>query len=224
MKIIKKLVLFLLALSFPVLTVTTSIRIALSPLYINVEYNLPGFPPDEYGFSTADRLQWGQYSIDYLLGKVPQSEFSIQTLPDGSSLFNQREIAHMLDVRNLTAPVLLIWKVLLGFFMIMFLFSLWGKWSADYLKALRDGARLTILLIIMILFSVWLNFDLLFTKFHQLFFTGDTWLFYYTDDLIRLFPMRFWRDLFIFIGALTIIFSAIPILLWRRYLRKVTVR
>lgn len=220
MKFLKNLILFLLILTFPVMAVTSAIRVALTPLYINAEYNLPGFPPDDYGFSTADRLQWGQYSIDYLLGKVSQADFSTQTLPDGSPLFNEREISHMLDVRNLSAPVLLIWKVVLAFFALMLLASLWGKWSVEYLKALNNGAQLTILLIILILVSVVLNFDLLFTKFHQLFFTGDTWLFYLNDNLIRLFPMRFWRDLFIFIGTLTIFISALPFLLWRRRLKK----
>ncbi len=220
MKFLKNLILFLIILLFPLMAITSAIRVALTPIYINAEYNLPGFPPDDYGFSTADRLQWGQYSIDYLLGKVHHSEFSTQTLPDGSPLFNGREISHMLDVRNLTAPVLLIWKIVLAFFLLVLLFSLMGKWFTDYLKALNKGAQLTILLIALILGSVALNFNLLFTKFHQLFFTGDTWLFYLSDNLIRLFPMRFWRDLFIFIGSLTILISAIPILLWRRRLKK----
>ncbi len=220
MKFLKKLVLFLIILTFPVMAVTSAIRVALTPLYINFEYNLPGFPPDDYGFSTADRLQWGQYSIDYLLGEVPQTEFSAQTLPDGSPLFNEREISHMLDVRNLSVPVLLIWKVVLAFFLAVLLASLLGKWSGDYLRALSRGAQFTILLILLILGAVALNFDLLFTQFHQLFFTGDTWLFYYTDNLIRLFPMRFWRDLFIFIGGLTILISTAPLLLWRRRSRK----
>ena len=220
MKFLKNLLLFILSLLFPLMAITSAISVALTPLYINAEYSLPGFPPDDYGFTTADRLQWGQYSIDYLMGKVSQAEFSTQTLPDGSPLFNEREISHMLDVRNLTLPVLFIWKIVLAFFVIVLIFSLLGKWPGEYFKALNNGARLTILLILMILFSVWLNFDLLFTKFHQLFFTGDTWLFYFSDNLIRLFPMRFWRDLFIFIGALTIFISALPILLWHRHLKK----
>jgi integral membrane protein (TIGR01906 family) len=220
MKFLKNLLLLLIILTFPLMAITSAIHVALTPLYINSEYNFPGFPPDDYGFTTADRLQWGQYSIDYLLGKVSQADFSTQTLPDGSPLFNEREISHMLDVRNLTVPVLLIWKVILAFFVLMLLVSLLGKWSEDYLKALNKGAQLTILLITLILVSVALNFDLLFTKFHQLFFTGDTWLFYLNDNLIRLFPMRFWRDLFIFIGTLTIFISAVPFLLWRRHLKK----
>jgi uncharacterized membrane protein len=38
-----------------------------------------------------------------------------------------------------------------------------------------------------------------------LFFTGDSWLFLYSDTLIRLFPMRFWQDAFLFAGALDVL-------------------
>ncbi len=33
--------------------------------------------------------------------------------------------------------------------------------------------------------------------FHGLFFNGNTWLFAYSDTLIRLFPIRFWEDTFL---------------------------
>ena len=213
MKLFKRIVLFLTAILFPFFAILSSIRLALTPLFIQLEYRLPGFPVDTYGFSTGDRLQWAQYSIDYLLGRISHAEFSTQTLPDGTLLFNPREISHMLDVRNLTAPVLSIWLGICIFFALVLIISLHKKWMPDLLHSLRAGGRLTITFILLILFAVWMNFDLLFTKFHQIFFEGDSWLFYLSDNLIRLFPMRFWRDLFIFIGGMTILFSLIPDLL-----------
>jgi integral membrane protein (TIGR01906 family) len=39
-----------------------------------------------------------------------------------------------------------------------------------------------------------INFDFFFVLFHQMFFTGDSWLFLSTDSLIRLFPLPFWMD------------------------------
>jgi integral membrane protein (TIGR01906 family) len=59
---------------------------------------------------------------------------------------------------------------------------------------------------------VTINFDWLFTAFHHIFFTGDTWLFFYSDTLIRLFPMEFWMNLFIALGFFSILFSGI--LIW----------
>jgi integral membrane protein (TIGR01906 family) len=75
---------------------------------------------------------------------------------------------------------------------------------SDYWIAISRGGWLTIGLILAVLAAVMISFDALFTAFHRLFFTGDTWLFYFSDTLIRLFPMRFWRDGFIMMGAFTI--------------------
>lgn len=56
-----------------------------------------------------------------------------------------------------------------------------------------------------ILAAVVISFDALFTAFHKVFFVGDTWLFYFSDTLIRLFPMRLWQDAFIFMGIITVV-------------------
>ena len=213
MKIIQKLILILLVILFPLFSITCAIRVALTPLYVNFEYNRPNFPPDSYGFSTSDRLHWGQFSIDYLLGNVSVKDFNSQTLPDGTLLFNARETSHMLDVRILTMDILKIWLGLCIFFSAALILSILGKWTWDFLIGLRNGAFLTIALIVAILAAVWMDFDLLFTRFHQLFFTGDTWLFYLSDTLIRLFPLVFWQDLFIFIGTCTLLICLVPILL-----------
>jgi uncharacterized membrane protein len=79
------------------------------------------------------------------------------------------------------------------------------QWLAWFWAAVSAGGWLTLGLLGLILATVFLNFSALFTVFHQLFFVGDTWLFYFTDTLIRLFPMRLWQDLFIAIGAFSIL-------------------
>lgn len=187
----------------PLIIIGSAIRVALTPLFISVEYRLPGFPPDEYGFSTEDRLTWANYSIKYLLGRVSHDELASTTLQDGSPLFNQRELAHMLDVRVLTHQVLNLWQVLvlvlIAFIFLGIIFNL----RHEILISLKRGALLTILLILSVLIYLAINFNQLFTQFHQLFFEGDSWLFLMSDHLIRLFPLRFWRDLFIFIGSLS---------------------
>ena len=60
MKLFIKILLVLLILTMPALFVTTAIRVALTPLFVNIEYHLPGFPADEYGFTSADRLTWSR--------------------------------------------------------------------------------------------------------------------------------------------------------------------
>jgi len=203
MKSIIRILFSALILLIPLIIIGSAIRIALTPLFISMEYRLPGFPPDEYGFSTEDRLTWANYSIDYLLGRVSHDELASTSLPDGSPLFNQRELTHMLDVRVLTQQVLNIWRVLL-LVLVAFLFSgVMINLKHEILISLKRGALLTILLILSVLIYLAINFNQLFTQFHQLFFEGDSWLFLMSDHLIRLFPLRFWRDIFIFIGSLS---------------------
>ena len=43
-----------------------------------------------------------------------------------------------------------------------------------------------------------------FTVFHEIFFKGDSWLFLYSDTLIRLFPLPFWESAFAFVGILDV--------------------
>jgi integral membrane protein (TIGR01906 family) len=205
----------------PALLVTTAINVALTPLFVNIEYRMPGFPADEYGFTTADRLTWSAYSIKYLLGMVSHEELTNQRLPDGTPLYNERELSHMLDVRNLTAIVIKVWLGLLAFFLVV-TYLCWKNNEIDaWFTAVRRGGNLTIGLIFSILFYLVINFDQLFIQFHQLFFQGDSWLFLMSDNLIRLFPVRFWRDIFIFIGGLSILTSDLFVFFSKKHLKKV---
>jgi len=87
-------------------------------LFPEIEYRMPGFPADEYGFTIQDRLQWSRISIDYLLNDADISFLGDLTFPDGSPLFNGRELSHMQDVKNVVQPVLWVgygvWFLVLG--------------------------------------------------------------------------------------------------------------
>jgi integral membrane protein (TIGR01906 family) len=39
-----------------------------------------------------------------------------------------------------------------------------------------------------------LGFDEFFTRFHEVFFSGDSWRFSSADTLIRIYPEQFWVD------------------------------
>jgi integral membrane protein (TIGR01906 family) len=214
---------FLLIISIltPIFLITSGMRTALSPVFVNLEYKLPNFPPDTYGFTTEERFVWANYSIQYILGKVSEEEFSALQFPDGAPLFNEREISHMIDVHDLTVVMLAIWRVLiLVLTIVLFLGWKYNQLHA-LLHALESGSRITLTIILGILVYVWINFNQLFTIFHQIFFKGDSWLFYLSDTLIRLFPIKFWQDLFIYIGSFCILTSSILIILGRLVDKKI---
>jgi integral membrane protein (TIGR01906 family) len=181
-----------------------SIRVLFTPLFLVVEYNMPGFPSDPYGFSKEERLKWGSLSIQYLFNNEDPEFLENLRFEDGTSIYNQREVSHMVDVKILLQQTLRLFYLLLIVYIVI---VIWAKiknhlhwvWAAA-----SKGGWLTLGLIGVILAAVVISFDALFTAFHKVFFVGDTWLFYFSDTLIRLFPMRLWQDAFIFMGIITV--------------------
>ena len=198
-----------LVLIVPFFILMTSIRILFNPYLLQLEYNTPGFPADPYGFTQADRLKWANVSLGFLLNNQDLSFFDSLKLPDGSPLYNARELSHMWDVKILLQRMILVW-IVLGIVLVLTGIVAWRmKQLKSYFAALSRGGWLTLIIIALILAGVALSFNWLFTEFHHIFFTGDTWLFLYSDTFIRLFPMQFWQDAFIAGGVLAIVFSLI---------------
>lgn len=194
----------LISVMVPLVLLMTAVRLLMTPVFVQVEYRTPGFPEDTYGFSRADRLQWSQVALDYLLNDEGIDFLGDLQFADGSSLYNQRELSHMLDVKNLVQAALPVWYALLFLLLVLAIWSRRAGWWPQFLKGLGRGGRWTVILIVLMILFVFINFDQLFTGFHRIFFEGDTWLFYFSDTLIRLFPIRFWRDAFILIGVITL--------------------
>ena len=195
-------VLFLfVTLSVPIMLILITVGILLSPIYIQIEYRLPGFPEDPYGFSREERIYWADISRKYLVSTYGIDFLTDQRLEKDTPLYNERELRHMYDVK-----VVVISASIVFCGVAIYVLSL-GYWSrkTDHWKffksAISRGGWLTVGLIITILVYLVFNFNSLFTNFHRIFFEGDSWLFRYSDTLIRLFPIRFWRDAFIWIGV-----------------------
>lgn len=201
----------LVALLVPIALIGLGLRVLLTPLFLQIEYNMPYFPADEYGFTKEDRLQWAPYALDYLINNEDISYLGNLTFEDGTPLYNERELRHMDDVKAVTGGTLRVWYASL---LLLFLLGLWawfGGWWQNYLLGLMRGGWLmiglavTVALIVVI--GITINPDIFFSffaGFHSLFFEGDSWLFRYSDTLIRLFPIRFWQDAFLWAAAIAL--------------------
>jgi integral membrane protein (TIGR01906 family) len=208
---IAALISWIVAILFPAVVMLAFVRLLLTPFFPAAEYRMPGFPDDPYGFTQADRLKWSDISIDYLLNNENAEFFSAYQLPDGSPLYNERELSHMDDVKVLVHKGLVIYAIVLAVFLLSILLLVSLKHAAQLLKGLRAGGWLLIGIMLAILFSVALDFSAFFTWFHTLFFQGDSWIFYYSDTFIRLFPLRFWSDAFIYVSLLSLIIAVVAI-------------
>ena len=195
---------WLVALLVPLALIGLGLRLLLTTTFIKIEYNMPYFPPDEYGFTKEDRLKWAPYAVEYLVNSADISYLGDLTFDDGTPLYNERELSHMDDVKRVTKGALNVWYATLA---VLLALGIWAKvahWEQAYRRGLRRGGWLMVGLAVAIGLIVIVGLAVnpnvfwgFFTAFHKLFFEGDSWLFLYSDTLIRLFPIRFWQDAFL---------------------------
>ena len=91
-----------ITLAFPFLVVMIFVRIIMSPIYPQFEYNRPDFPVDYYGFTVQERLTYAPFAIQYLLNGDDISFLGDLRFPDGSEMYNTHELQHMRDVKVVT--------------------------------------------------------------------------------------------------------------------------
>jgi len=201
----------LTSLLTPLVLLGLALRLLLSPLFLQVEYSMPGFPTDEYGFTRADRLHWAPYALAYLTNDKGTEFLADLRFENGTSIFNERELSHMNDVKRVVKATL---NVFYGALAGLALLGLWSRrpqeWKA-YRVGLKRGGWIMVGLAVAVALVVLVGMFLLpglfwafFEGFHSLFFEGDSWLFQYSDTLIRLFPLRFWQDTFLFAAGLAV--------------------
>ena len=205
MKTLSRILGWLITIFVPFALTFVGLRLLLTPAFPQVEYRTPGFPADDYGFTLQDRLHWSTISIEYLVNSADISFLGNLTFPDGSPLFNERELSHMQDVKKVVQPVLWIGYTVWFLVVVCGLWARFGGWWQEYLRGLRRGGWLTLGLVAAIGAFAGISFWNFFTVFHELFFSGGSWLFLYSDTLIRLFPLPFWEHAFLFAGVLDIL-------------------
>lgn len=144
-------------------------------------------------------------------------------------LFNDREVAHMSDVKQLVrgvyilalaSAVYLAVTVVTGFAMQR------GRFVEPLAKRALWGGGLTLGLLVVFGIAALVGFDSVFLKFHQLSFANDLWqLDPRTDYLVRIFPQDFWFDATMWVavraitGALVLTVAGSAYLVYRRYAR-----
>lgn len=196
---------WLFILCLPVLLLTASVSWAVNSLWL-YQY---GF--DEYGVSQAtgiDPSELHQAAIDLIEYFNSDDEtISLTVMKDDGpfTLFNEREVAHLRDVKGLFRMV---YRVLLGTLIYALgyiaLSLFWWQDRRRLARGLLGGGGLTLALMLALGLGTLLNFGWLFRQFHLISFTNDMWLLDPTRDyLIMLFPQGFWFDASLFCALAT---------------------
>lgn len=207
---------WIITISLPPILLMISIRLMISPTFARVEYQMPQFPEDPFGFTFENRLHWSEPAIEYLVNTEDITFLSKLECDNGEQVLNDRELSHMQDVKAVVTGMRVALAVCMVVLLAATFFAVRKGSKAAVLSFYRRGAWALMGLILAVLLFVALSFNNLFTWFHQVFFASGTWQFFTSDTLIRLFPMRFWRDGFIFVGVLSMILCGLILLLGRR--------
>ncbi|WP_313820970.1 TIGR01906 family membrane protein [Citricoccus sp.] len=193
----------LLAIFFPIVVLIAAVRAVASPLFLWIEYHRPGFPADELGFTTEDRLTYGSAGMDFLFNAAPPRYLSDLT-HQGNQLFTDTEVSHMADVKLVMLISMAVGAVL-GLLCIIFMIVLARTAKGGIRRSLFAGSVWMLVVLIALAVLAVLGWEQFFATFHSLFFADGTWTFQATDALIRLYPNQFWMDAGIGIAALVLV-------------------
>ena len=199
----------LIVLIVPLLLVTTNVRLVADSPYL---YSY-GF--QKYGIESVTGIEMGQLELagekirdyfsndqDYLVIDIERQGQKIK------NLYNQREILHMKDVKNLIQLIysIQIWSLLLFITLILigFLSKRLRKFS-NVIDPISWGGGLTLGIAAVVGILSLFGFQRLFLFFHLVSFDNDLWILDPTRDyLIMMFPQGFFFDATVFIVVLTL--------------------
>ncbi len=210
-RILKTLLVFLI----PVILILGAARLLATDAYLAFEYGKASFPPDLYGFTPQQRFILASTNIHYVRAHLPDNELSKQSL-NGAPVYNEREVAHMADVKAVFQASLRVWQ---GAFIMFLLFGVvfWRNGERMvFASAIQSGGLLASGIIFTIALLAVFAWQSWFELFHLFLFAPGSWLFSYTDTLIRLFPVQFWFDATLTISILSFVGGLLFALLgWR---------
>ncbi len=189
---------WLFMLAMPVVLLTASIGWAVNSQWL-YEYGFEKYSISQTtGLAETELEKAASGLISYF--NSGEDTIYITVVKDGEpfTLFNQREVAHLRDVKGL---IRLDYWVLLGSAVYVLAYAvtslLWPRkrYWRQMAWVVVGGGGATLGLILLLGLAAVLNFDQFFLQFHLISFANDLWLLDPTKDyLIMLFPQGFWRD------------------------------
>ncbi len=189
----------LFVICIPILLITTNVRLSANEIRL-YEYGFDKFDVSmRTGLDDAELHDFADRLIIYFNSDEALFE---------TDLFNQREIAHLKDVKGL---IQLAYHFQLGSLIYVVLYVVGnfvlrrGAFWRDLAKRLIWGGGTTIGLLA--LFGLWAiaDFDSLFLLFHLLGFSNDLWQLNLGDNMLLMFPQGFFNDAALFLAVATIL-------------------
>ena len=193
------------ALAAAIVVIAIAILPFLTPAWVSFEQGrtgaaaLTGYTPAQLSAATSSILH------DLVIGPP---DFAVTV--DGAPVLEERERAHMRDVRGVFAGFGLVAIVsAVGLAALIAGARRMGHPERAW-AAIAAGMRGLIVAVVVAGIVAAVAFDQAFELFHRLFFPSGTYLFDpRTDHLVQLFPFDFWSETTIVLGALIVVIAAV---------------
>ncbi|SDZ05882.1 integral membrane protein TIGR01906 [Proteiniborus ethanoligenes] len=218
----KKTILFILflSISLPMILLMTDVEIATFDMKFYEDKYKEHNIPEETGISMDNLMDVTSEMLDYLKGKRENLIIFTEVNGEREQVFEEREILHMVDVKELFNKGYIIRNTMMVIFIIsivgLIIFNRKAIGKALIITSIWPAVLMGILGLLM-----YIDFNKYFTHFHEIFFTNDLWLLDpKTDILIQMLPLDFfssiaYRILLFFVVELALVLT-IGIFLDRR--------
>lgn len=171
---------------------------------------------DDLEMQMEDVIHVTKEMMTYLRGN--RADLVVETNVDGEvrEFFNDREKAHMVDVKNLFVGGLWIRRIAILVFLFSIVFLI--RSEADWKKILPKSFLIGLGVFIGITGGAGLlfmsDFNKYFLLFHEMFFSNDLWLLNpETDLLIRMLPEGFFLDMVVRIGIIFLLLLSVGVII-----------
>lgn len=131
-------------------------------------------------YRTVDKARTNEV-LEYFRGK--------NNLED--NYFSMQAKAHLIDVRKLFSIAIVVNYISIVVACLLSIILITRKQIRIIHKSIVTGSILSIYFVVVLITLSLINFDFFFIKFHQLIFRNNNWLFNPNDNLVKLFPERF---------------------------------
>jgi integral membrane protein (TIGR01906 family) len=189
----------LFIICIPLLLITTDVRIAVNDIRL-YEYGFNKYHiSEETGLDKGNLTEVAHKLITYFNSDEEFVDISI---------YNQRDIAHLKDVKGLIQLVYRLQFISLAYIAVYIMFNfllLGGAFWLQLARRLIWGSRGTIALLAILGLVALADFDQFFLIFHLVSFRNDLWQLYPGDKLLAMFPEGFFSDAALFIAGAAII-------------------
>ena len=209
----------LAGIALPLFLITGNVRVITNSSWL-YEYDFNRYNIERRTGLPREELRRASNDItDYFNNDDELLETQVNFGDGDVAFYQQREILHMRDVKDLMLFVNDVERVTFGFLLFFMIAGLLVRgWQfIPLLRRMMIGAGIgTLITVVAVGVATMISFDAVFTQFHLISFANDLWLLDpYNSNLLRIFPESFFLDATLIIAGMTVIeFSVLFGLVW----------